>query len=175
MKKIFSRLICLSILTILIIGLFSCLVGCSKQDITSKVTEKPFGDRSDKMQSIPISDSEFTTIVLQKITPISQDGNTLKATSIAIKNGRVDRSNEISKIDIMLDNVQDVRSSINNLNVSENKESTKESIVKALDDYSAELTDYKNLLDKDEITGDELQSKIDIVINDLEIVKQYAK
>lgn len=175
MGKIFSKIICLLILVMLIIVFFTCLVGCSKQNITSKVTEKPFGDRSDKMQSIPISDSEFTTTILQKITPLSQDGNTLKATSIAIKNGRVDRSNEISKIDIMLDNIQEARSSINNLNVSETKESTKESLVKALDTYSTELTDYKNLLNKDEITGDELQAKIDIVINALEVVKQYAK
>lgn len=163
-------LICLCILSM------TMFAGCTNsEDGKNSAGEKLFGDRSEYMPNIALSDSEFSTQVTIKVTPIAQDGYALKSQAIAIKNGRVDKENEIAKIDIMLSNIQKTRSEIFDMNVSETKKVTKDALVKALDSYSTELTDYKNLLQQSEVEGTKLQFKIDSVINALDLVKQYSK
>lgn len=161
---------------ILTMGVILCslfLVGCDENH--NPANEKLFGDNSSFMPQVPISDQEFQIGIIQKISPITQDGYFLNSQAIAIKNGRVDRDNELPKIDIMVNNVQSVRDYVSELNVSENKKVNQEELIKALDKYSTQLTDYKNLLSNDSVSKENLQLKIDEVMSALELVKQFSK
>lgn len=160
MKKIVSIL--------LICMLSMSLSGC-------QLTKRFVKDNSDKMPQIEISDDKYQMTLIKYIAPIAQDGYTLKSQSISIKNGRIDRSGEVSKIDTMITNVDAVRSKIIEMNVSDNKKTDKELLISALDAYTTQLTDYKNVLSLDELDKEQLQYKIDNVMNALENVKQWSK
>lgn len=161
---------------ILIISVFLCsifLVGCDENN--NPANQKLFGDNSSLMPEVAISDQQFQIGVVQKISPITQDGYFLNGQAIAIKNGRVDRENELPKLDVMINNVQNARDFVVGLNVSENKKVNQEELVKALDLYSTQLTDYKNLLSNKNVSKENLQIKIDEVMSSLELVKQFSK
>lgn len=165
MKKVFAFIL----LCITCIG----LIGCNVQELSQKPNEKVFGDRSDKMKKIPISNEEYNLFLIQKVSPLCQNTYNLNNQAIAIKNGRIDRADEVQVIDSMLKNVESVREELSNLNVSEEKKSSQKNILDALDTFSMELTDYQGLLKNDSITKDSLQQKIDAVINALEQVKHF--
>lgn len=163
-------------ISILLIGLIACstlFVGCTKEN--NPAGQKLFGDNSDLMPTVPMSEQEFKIGVIQKIGPILQDGYALNSQAIAIKNGRVDRTAELPKIDIMSQNVQSARDYVAGLNVEENKKTTQNELLKAFDQYSSQLTDYKNLLSNDKVDKDTLQNKIDQVMSALDLIKQYSK
>lgn len=162
------------ILILLSLSIISCLclLGCNNDNNASK---KLFGDRSEYVQKVPLSEVEYGAAITTKIAPITQDGYALQTQAISIKNGRTDRSSELSKIDIMLGNIQTTREFVNELEEPSTKTDTKKSLISSLDNYSAELTDYKNLLSQENIKATDLQNKIDIVMGKLNLVKQYAK
>lgn len=155
------------------------LVGCGYTDENgNKINpagEKLFGDRSEYMPTIEMSDTEFATQVKLSITPIVQDGLTLKSQAIAIMNGRANKSSELSKIDVMQENIQKTRNDIFNYNVTDSKQVSKDELIKALDTYGVELTNYRNLLEQDNAEKEKIQFSIDNVISALDLVKQYAK
>ena len=165
MKKISLLLIAISI--------SSLLVGCNAEEFWSKPSEKNFGDRSSQVQVVPISDEQYKYLLIENLGPICQHTYDLNSQAIAIKNGRVDRSTEIPKIDSYLIDVQTVRDLLSDTVVNTTKKDSKQKLINALDSYSTQLRDYQSLLKNSTITKDELQSKIDLVINALELVKQY--
>lgn len=171
-KKIASVL-CLTIMSL------TMFVGCTYTDENgNKINpagEKLFGDRSEQLPTLAMSDVDFSAQVKLKITPIAQDGHNLKSQAIAIMNGRINKDLEIPKLEVMLNNVQQARNEIFNFNVSEGKSNQKTELVNALDKYSTELTDYKNLLSQKKMDKQKVQAKIDSVIGALNIVKQYAQ
>lgn len=162
-----------SFLFIMILVCSIFLISCDFEK--NPTNQKLFGDNSESMPTVTISDQEFQIGVVQKIAPISQDGYSLNSQAIAIKNGRIDKSTEISKIEIMIDNIQNARNYVSGLNVSDSKKTNQQELLKALDNYSTQLTDYKNLLSNEKINKENLQLKIDEVMSALDLVKQYSK
>lgn len=159
---------------ILFVPIFICslfLTGCSLGD--TQLNNKYMGDRSEYMPVVPMDDTKYSANIVQKLSPIVNNGYTLQTQAIAIKNGRANRIDELQKIDNMLLEVQNVRDYLGNITVSDSKEESKNGLIAALDKYSVELKDYKNLLSQESITKDQLQQKIDEVVNALSTVKVY--
>lgn len=162
-------------LVLIAISISSLFIGCSKEEFWSKPGEKNFGDRSSQMAVVPLTDEQYKVLLIEQLAPICQNAYDLNSQAIAIKNGRIDISTEIPKIESYISNIQTVRDMLSDTIVNSTKKDSKEKLIVALDSYSTELRDYENLLKNEKITRDELQSKVDQVINSIEAVKQYMK
>lgn len=155
---------------IVIIGSFT---GCNSKD--NAVEKRYVNDNSALMTKVPMQDAKYDTYVIQKVTPIANAGYTLNMQTQALKMDRGDAKGEAKRIDNMLRDVQTLRSSLTDITVNSTRQANKDSLVQALDNYSASLTSYKNILESGRYDGNKLQFAIDQVSNALDSVKQYTR
>ncbi|QUH22052.1 hypothetical protein [Alkaliphilus sp. B6464] len=163
-----KKILLIAISLVLVLG----VTGCSD---SSGAGKRYVQDRSDRMEDIAITDSQYKMGVTSIVTPIIQSGYNININAQQIKMGRGDIMSEIENIERQVEDVQSVRNKVSSLKVLQSKEMDKEDLINGIDTYSQRLNNYKAVLQSENLTKDQVQLAIDNLMAALDIVKQYTR
>lgn len=164
-----KKVICVFILIVMVFS----LAACSSED--NSVNKRYTKDRSSQMGDIPISDEKFEMYLSDKVIPLCDSVNTLSMQAQQLKMGVGNKQNEITRVETILTDMQNIREELMDMNVNETKQTQKQNVLDALNNLEIQLTSYKTLLSSENITKDDIQSAMDIITSALDTVKQAAK
>lgn len=155
---------------ILVLALMMTLIlsGCS-------LAEKRYvKDNSDQLEKIPVSNELYTVRIIKATNQMIKAAQTIKANSIQVGLGSRDYKEDIEIVETHLEDIQNTRNEILSFIPDADKEDDRESLIEAIDAYSAAVSTHLDLIKKDEIDKDVYKDSIDDLTTKMRIVKLYS-